>query len=253
MKYTRAQKNRLQEKIPQKIPFNKALGQAVKGKAQEMTRSRAQKIGELRHFTWMLKRVGFKNASNLGAGVDVVFKTVIRGKEVKITADQKVANGGRHGDNAIEIRVKNRELYNKADWVIILNKQKMIEAFPSEALARFVKQQSGSLRFYERRKKYDVYSVNLDKLYKFMEQIMQTEPIRVGLSREAGKLIINEMIKRERAKLPPLAKPKQSPVYKGPVKKTTNRLNRTRTPVVPARKNQRIVFDRKVNPGIRQK
>ncbi|MFA6399995.1 MAG: hypothetical protein WCW44_06570, partial [archaeon] len=177
---------------------------------------------------------------------------VIRGKKVKITADQKVANGGKHGDGAIETRIQNKQLYNKADWIIVLNKERTMEAFPAEALARFVKQQFGSLRFYERRKKYDVYSVRLADLYRFMKQILESEPIKIGLSKEAGKLLIEEMIKRERAKLPPLAKPKNPPIYRGPVRKGLTRAKNAKAPNTPLRSRQRI-FDRKVNPGIRQK
>jgi len=250
MKYANSQRNASRLKIPQKIPFSRAVSEAVKTAGREHTKNRAEQISRIRKFTWTLKRTGFKNASNLGAGVDIAIETIIRGKTVRITADQKLADGRRHGDGAIETRIKNKELYNKADWIIVLNKQGTIEAFPAEALARFVKQNSGSLRFYERRKLYDLYSVRLADLYKYMRQILKREPIQIGLSKPAGRLLIKEMIKWKKSKMPTQTPQKKGPIY--PQLNSSTRRDNHSVPKNPVR-SRAVPFHRRINPGRNQK
>jgi hypothetical protein len=235
----------------QKIPFERMLKAEEMG-SRKKSAEYSQKVSELRQFTWMLKRAGFKDASGTGAGVDIAITTKLRGKEVKITADQRVASGRRHGDNAIETRVKDGKLYNKADWIIVLNRQKQLEAFPAVMLDGFIRQQRGSLRFYERRKKYDVYSVGLSDLYRYMKIHHDAEPIRMGLSKESGKLLIDEMIKLERKKLPPIKEQKGIPKFTTKKKLRAEYIKKAPTKLTnPAL--QRIGFNRKVNPGINQK
>jgi len=91
-------------------------------------------------------------------GIDYIYKG--------ITLDQKFCFGAL-GDRTIKIRVRNRNLLNKSDWTMIINKDKRIEFFETKKLAIFVKKNWGMVqkRLVQKKEYYSEYAVKLAELY----------------------------------------------------------------------------------------
>ena len=99
-----------------------------------------------------------------------------------ITIDQKFSFG-ELGNNTIKIRVRNRELINKAEWTMIINKDWEMELFQTKKLAAFVRRNWGIVQrgLVEKRQEYNSHSIRLEELYKFEE----ITPIKTKIEQNA--------------------------------------------------------------------
>jgi len=108
-----------------------------------------------------------------------------------ITIDQKFSFGAL-GENTIKIRVKKRELINKSEWTMIINRNWEMELFETKKLALFVKRNWGLVqkRLVEKKEAYYSYAVRVDELYR-IEEIL---PIKTEISAQEVESTLEKLL-----------------------------------------------------------
>ena len=118
-------------------------------------------------------------------GIDYIYKG--------ISFDQKFSFGDL-GENTIKIRTKKRQLLNKSDWTLIINKDKEIELFETKKLAKFVRQNWSIVnkRIIQRKNKYNTQSINLNEFYLYEDFV----PIKLSFNELEFNNTLNDLTRQ---------------------------------------------------------